>query len=256
MITEDRDNQAIVAMVDQFRRFGLRLPQSQKKRGPFWRIIFAVDVKNSTDRTNPGRAEFRDAIYSMMQQSLAIGRITERRHDRPLDRGDGILVLIHQSDEIPHTRLLDTVVPHFRELLQKYAADKKDGRPLQLRAVLHAGLVHRDPWSWYGEEIDIAFRLLNAPDVKDLFKDISDPLLLVVSDLIYQSIVSHDYPGIDRQEFAPIATVRIRDRQCTGWAITPPRKPTGKFDGDIGGTRPRKAHRAKRVRPIDPLAPS
>lgn len=222
-MTDGHEDASALAHLDRFRRLGLRLPQSQSKknRGPFWRIIFAVDVKEPTDRLNPSRAEFRDAMYSMMRQSLLTGRITERWHDRPLDRGDGMLVLIRQSDETPHTRLLDTVIPRFRELLRKYAIDNKDDRPLRLRAVLHAGLVHRDPWSWYGEEIDIAFRLLNAPEVKSLRNRVTDPLLLVVSDLIYQSIVSHDYPGIDKHDFARIVTVRVRDRQCTGWAAVP-----------------------------------
>ncbi|HLK02591.1 MAG TPA: hypothetical protein VKU39_22145 [Streptosporangiaceae bacterium] len=59
--------------------------------------------------------------------------------------------------------------------------------------VLHAGDVHYDPDGCYGEALDIAFRLLDAPAVKKTLKAATGPLILVVAGHIYSSIVRHSY---------------------------------------------------------------
>ena len=50
---------------------------------------------------------------------------------------------------------------------------------------------------------DIAFRLLDAPAVKQALKAARDPLVLVVSGDIYSSVVRHGYDGIDRGGLPP-----------------------------------------------------
>ena len=240
---------ALARMINEL----LHVLAPQLPDGPVYRIIFAIDVKGSTERTNLGRMEFRETIYKMVEKSLLAAGITERHRDPLVDRGDGILALIHLTDRISKPLVLTKVIPHLREQLRRYSETHLSS-PLQLRVVLHAGDVHRDQWGPFGEDLDVAFRLLDAPEVKELRSHTPDPLFLVISESIYWTIVSHDYPGIDKPSFAQVTTVNVRNRLYHGWAAKPP-VPVGKFNGEIAAQQ-RNAQRTKRIRRIgsEPVA--
>jgi hypothetical protein len=183
---------------------------------PVFRTIFGVDVEGSTRRTNSAKGDMRSAIYDFVEEALDLNGITEHCRDRFVDRGDGLLVLIHPHDKIPKTLLLNKVVPDLCARLAKYEVDTGD--LIRMRAVLHAGEVHHDSNGVFGEAIDLSCRLLDAVELKDLFRQTASPLLLVVSELIHDSIVRHGYPGIDERAFFRVTEVELRERLHTGWA--------------------------------------
>jgi class 3 adenylate cyclase len=154
-----------------------------------YRIIAAFDMEKSTTRTNPTKARLRHVMYEAIDQALRAAGMAER--DPFIDCGDGVLVLLHPTERGPKLRLLDTVMPQLAARLD----DHRD-QPLRLRAVVHAGEVHYDQQGCFGESLDVAFRLLNAPRVKIELHHSLSPLTVVVSDDIYRSIVRHGYPGI------------------------------------------------------------
>ena len=79
-------------------------------------------------------------------------------------------------------------------LAEHNAAVAEPALRLRLRAVLHAGEIHDDGWGFYGEDLDVAFRLLNSPSVKKALKDTpTSPLVLVVSEAIHYGIVQQGY---------------------------------------------------------------
>jgi len=49
----------------------------------------------------------------------------------------------------------------------------------------------------------------------------SDPLILVVSEEIYSSVVRHGYDGIDNETFRQSVRVRVADRRYPGWIHLP-----------------------------------
>lgn len=187
---------------------------------PRHRAIFAVDIECSTTRTNPARGELRAAMYELVEESLRANGITADHRDPSVDRGDGILILVRPADDVPKTLLLSGVVPMLTDLLAEHERGHP-GRRLRLRAVVHAGEVHQDQQGPYGEALDVAFRLLDAPEVKRRFRLTTSPLLLVVSDLIYGSIVRHGYDGIDRSRFAPLPDVVVGGARHPGWVWLP-----------------------------------
>lgn len=187
---------------------------------PHHRAIFAVDIEASTTRNNMAKAGLRDAMYEMVERSLVDSGITAEYRDPLVDRGDGILTLVRPVDEVPKTLLLSAVVPTLAELLAGYNEARPDQR-LRLRAVVHAGEVHQDNRGNFGEALDIAFRLLDAPAVKQAFRMSTGPLLLVVSDDIYKSIVRQGYDGIDERAFTPVADVLVHEQRHCGWVCLP-----------------------------------
>jgi class 3 adenylate cyclase len=188
---------------------------------PHHRAIVSVDIEGSTTRTNPAKAQLRQVMYDLFDAALEACGITEEHRDPLVDRGDGVLVLIHPVDQAPKTLLLTTLVPTLSLLLTEHNAQRpEDG--LRLRAALHAGEVHYDRQGCFGEALDITFRLLDAPEVKSRLSQTEAPLVLVVSDDIYRTVVRHRYAGIDDRAFEQTVRVRVAGQQHRGWVHVPP----------------------------------
>jgi hypothetical protein len=189
---------------------------------PHHRSLVAVDIEGSTTRTNVARAQFRHVMYGLVEEAMLTAGISESCRDDLLDRGDGILALIHPVDEAPKTLLLDTVIPTLSTLLTHYN-HQHDTQPraLRMRAVIHAGEVHYDGRGCFGEAVDLSFRLLESPELKRRLTRTDAPLILVVSDDIYSSVVRHGYDGIDHRDFEPLVHVQMAGRRHRGWVNIP-----------------------------------
>jgi hypothetical protein len=184
---------------------------------PLHRSIFAVDIEESAELNNTAKIALRKTMYDLLEESMAGSGITAPHRDPFVDRGGGILTLIHPVDDVPKTLLLSTVIPALDRLLGEYGDAHPDQR-LRLRAVVHAGEVHFDGHGWCGEALDVAFRLLNAPEVKVWSRKPDRPLLLlVVSDDIYSSVIRHGYAGIDARVFVDGLSVKVAARDHGGW---------------------------------------
>jgi hypothetical protein len=194
---------------------------------PVHRSILAVDIEKSTGplRTNPIKEELRQEVYSMLEASMGVAGIQARHCDPLTDRGDGVLALVHPADDVPKTLLLNPLIPVLVRLLTDHNSGLPEPdhgrRELRLRVVVHAGEVHFDGKGYFGEALDVAFRLLDAPRLKENLRRGAGPLALAVSDLIYWSIVSQEYDGIPRESYRPVLRVTVSGRRRTGWVHLP-----------------------------------
>jgi class 3 adenylate cyclase len=192
---------------------------------PHHRSIIAVDIELSTSRTNPVKAELRRTVYELFDTALRSAGIQESHRDRFIDRGDGILALIHPVDQAPKALLLTRAIPALRRLLSRrnrsLLLTNQLQRQLRLRVVIHAGEVHYDTNGSFGEALDLAFRLLDSAQVKKALRATGDPIALVVSEDIYNSVICHGYDGIDQRAFRPHVRVQIAGHRRTGWIHIP-----------------------------------
>jgi class 3 adenylate cyclase len=176
--------------------------------------VIALDIERSTRK-----------LYEVFDAALVQAGIRRQYRDRFIDRGDGILALIHPVDQAPKTALLTTVIPALSQMLTDYNATlpraSRVQRQLRIRVVVHAGEVHYDANGCFGEALDIAFRLLDAAHVKKGLQAAADPLILVISGEIYRTIVRHGYDGIDQHAFHPLVRVRIAGNRYPGWIHIP-----------------------------------
>jgi class 3 adenylate cyclase len=194
---------------------------SQAPGLPRYRAIVALDIESSTTRPNPVKGELRDKAYELFDMALCTAGIDKRYRDRFIDRGDGILALIHPVDQAPKALLLNRVVPLLSRLLAEYNTSlprhSQPQRQLRVRVVIHAGEIHYDANGCFGEALDVAFRLLDAARVKRALRDAADPLVLVISGDIHSTVVRHGYDGIDHQAFASLVRVHVAGRRYPGW---------------------------------------
>ena len=209
--------------------------------GPVHRSIVAVDVEGSTKRTNPERGELRRILYALLDQALDEAGINPRHLEPLVDRGDGVLILIRPHDDVPKTVLIGVLIPELAALLDEHNTTVADpALRLRLRTVLHAGEIHDDGRGFYGEDLDLAFRLLDAPKVKRVLRETpAAPLVLVVSEEIFGGIVRHRY--VDGGTYEPLIRVRMAGRQHRGWVHFP--RPTAPAR-PVGARRPKSQSRA------------
>ncbi len=192
---------------------------------PHYRAIVALDIERSTTRPNPIKGELRNKAYELFEGALCTAGIGKRYRDRFIDRGDGILALIHPVDQVPKALLLNRAVPLLSQFLTEYNAclprHSQPQRQLRIRVVVHAGDVHYDANGCFGEALDVAFRLLDAARVKRALRETADPLILVISGDIHSSVVRHGYDGIDHQAFHPLVRVHVAGKRYPGWIRIP-----------------------------------
>ncbi|RSM64813.1 hypothetical protein DMH04_50770 [Kibdelosporangium aridum] len=202
------------------------------KEQPCYRNVFGVDVESSTKLNNSAKARMRNAMYDLVTTAFARSDITPDDHDPFLDRGDGLFALLRPIDRVPKTLLLQSVVPTLARLIDEHNACHPADR-LRFRAVLHAGEVHYDTRAPFGETLDIASRLLDSPVTKRALRSITAPLVLAVSEDIYQSTVRHNYDGIDPLNFTTFMTKRNSTTWDSGWLYVPTHARPAFIEGDF-----------------------
>jgi class 3 adenylate cyclase len=192
---------------------------------PHHRAIVAVDIEHSTSRTDPVKAALREKIYELFEAALCQAGIDGRYRDRFVDRGDGVLALIHPADQVPKGLLLRCAIPALNRFLVDYNAglppSAGQDRQLRVRVVVHAGEVRYDANGCFGETLDVAFRLLDAPRVKKALREATGPMIAVVSREIYSTVVRHGYDGIDQHAFRRLVRVEVAGNRYPGWVYCP-----------------------------------
>ncbi|OLF17122.1 hypothetical protein BU204_13140 [Actinophytocola xanthii] len=179
--------------------------------------MIAVDIERSSARPDLEKARLRGELYRLVHVALRACGIGPSDHDPLVDRGDGVLILVRPSDRVPKTTLLSRFVPALVRLL---ADHNLRGPAFRLRVAIHAGEVLYDAWAPFGESVDICCRLLDAPELKFVLHDTTAPLVLVVSEDIYNSTLRHGYDGIDCRVFHPLVRVTVGEREHRGWVAT------------------------------------
>lgn len=208
---------------------GDRSPRSGKRprRGisfPVTRNILAVDIEGSSQRTNPVKGELRDEVYRIVDDAFGEVGVDDQHCDPIIDRGDGLLVLLRPTDDFPKPFLLSRLMPALARLLvtrNSGISPAEKPRIMRLRAVVHTGDVHYDGNGPFGEDLDVAFRLLDAPRFKAYLRTAPEPLAVVASDTIYQSIIRHGYDGLDGKKFNQLVNVTVGFRRRKGWVQLP-----------------------------------
>ena len=139
----------------------------------------------------------------MLEASMGVAGINAAHCDPFHDRGDGVLALVHPVDDVPKTLLLNPLVPVLWRLLliatRACRSGSTGGGNSGSGSWRTPGEIHCDGKGYFGEALDVAFRVLGRSRLKDSLNRGPGPLVLAVSDIIYWSIVSQDYEGIPRE---------------------------------------------------------
>lgn len=182
------------------------------------RAIVVVDVAGFT---NPRRTEIhRRAVQQGLHDVLRVA-FTEAgvalETCTYAERGDGALILI--PPEVSKNRLADLLPGRLIAALRRHNEVHSAGATMQLRVGLHAGEVYQNSDGAVGHAVDLAFRILNAPEAKTSLNSSGGVLALIVSDWFYREVVVND-PATDPQSYRQI-TVPVREARTVAWVRLP-----------------------------------
>lgn len=200
----------------RYRRLG-RLPE--------YRSIMVVDMAGSGRWPNQQQLRARAVLRTAIRDAMREAGITWA--DLAVeDRGDGMILLI--PPKVSKVDLLDPVIPRLTEEIRAHNSTVPALSRIRLRVAIHAGEVHRDAQGWIGSDLITACRLVNGkPLYRQLHLRPRTTLVLVVSDLIYESVVRHHYRDINPTTYTRIR-VAAKEIDTQAWLHTPGLPPAGR----------------------------
>ncbi|MEE4544171.1 hypothetical protein V2S66_19605 [Streptomyces sp. V4-01] len=187
---------------------------------PQYFVILVVDIERFGARPNPVQTFLRRSLYELLESALEEAGIDHRGGARPVDRGDGLFLLLPGS--VPKTDLVGLFVARLRTGLRAHAQTSSDAAALRLRVVLHSGEVAWDGRGWVGEDLNTACRMVDHQPLRDTLAAAGDAqLVLGISDGWHRSVLRHDYPQLDTAAFRPVRFDAKEIQDETVWVLVP-----------------------------------
>jgi tetratricopeptide (TPR) repeat protein len=184
---------------------------------PLYYYIVAMDVAGSGARTDPLQLRMRADLRKIVADGFAEQGIDANRLHQS-DLGDGLRLIV--GPETSPALLLDPFVPGLADALRRHRAAVSDTARLRLRLAVHGGPLHRDSGGWAGRPLIECARMLDAAPVRRVLAVDDDvDLVLVVSQRIYDDVVSHGYV-LDPAMFHPVG-IAEKETTATVWIYVP-----------------------------------
>ncbi len=213
-----------------------------------YELVISVDARRSGEYDDVDKPRMRARIYRVLEAALAHAKVV-RDAVHMEDRGDGVLLSV--AGRIAVTRLLGLWMVEVHENLRD--ENRALRVPLGLRVGMHVGPVRHDPRGICGRAVDLACRLADSPVARQLLDAERADLVLVVSQALYEDVVSSGGKFIEPARYAS-ARLALKEGEVTAWFHLPGRAAPAIPDGaDPGaGDPPPAAETSGRSHPQDP----
>jgi hypothetical protein len=185
-------------------RFRWRREPDHRGDYPEDRTILALDIEGfgRQGRTNLTRLWLRRLLDDWCTSLLTAAQVSPAQWCTQ-DTGDGFIFSI--DPHIHRNVLLERFVGELAEcLIHHNRGHLRRPESLRLRVAMHAGDVLRDPKPLHGEATVLACRLLDDDALRDCLAETQQPLVAIVSEMIYDNIVKQAYPPIDPATWHPV----------------------------------------------------
>ncbi|MFB7272706.1 hypothetical protein [Streptomyces sp. NPDC056244] len=182
-----------------------------------YEVVIMVDARRSGAYDDVDKPRMRARIYRVVETALAHAKVA-RDAVHMEDRGDGVLMSV--AGRIPVTRLLGLWMVEVHEKLRD--ENRALRIPLGLRVGMHVGPVRYDTKGISGRAVDLACRLADAPVARRLLDAEQADLVLVVSNSLYEDVVSGGGKFIEPERYSP-ARLDLKEGEATGWCHLPGR---------------------------------
>jgi hypothetical protein len=192
---------------------GLPLP---RRRLLCHRCILVVDIVGYGRRDRDGQVTARHGMYRVVREALAVAGV----HWAPGpadDLGDGLRILLPEGT--CKSVLAHPLPSALAAALHRLSAEQPREEQLRLRLAIHAGEVHYDGDCAVSSGVVEAFRLIDAPLLREVLTHSEGPLVVAMSDLFYSQVVRGD-PHANPDAYARIR-VTAKEGNLLAWITLP-----------------------------------
>jgi vWA-MoxR associated protein C-terminal domain/vWA-MoxR associated protein middle region 0/Effector-associated domain 2 len=185
---------------------------------PLYQTIVVVDVASFTDpaRTTLHHLAVREGLLNVLNGAFAEAGIDLSACVME-DRGDGKMILI--PAEVDKHRLADQLPSRLLAGLRRHNTVHSAEAVVRLRVVLHAGDVYQDGHGAVSHAVNLACRLLDAPQAKSALRSSTSVLALIASDGFYHDVIAQD-PAADPSAYRRIV-VSVKETSTVAWLRLP-----------------------------------
>jgi hypothetical protein len=181
------------------------------------RTVVVVDVSAFGQRHRIPQEEIRRGLYTALESAFEdCGLDWSATHHE--DRGDGVFVLV--PPDVPKSKVVDGVPHALLGKLRRYNATRTEEARIRLRIAITAGEVQQDEHGVVGDDVTLAFRLLDAEPLRDALARSTALFALIVSQRIFDDVIRQD-PGMDPSSFRRV-DVDVKEVHGHAWLHVPP----------------------------------
>ncbi|MEU8803854.1 hypothetical protein [Spirillospora sp. NPDC048819] len=181
--------------------------------------LYICDIASFGDpsRTDRVRVHVRDVLYESLGTAFRENGIA---FDACYweDRGDGVMIAV--PPEFDLATLLTTVTDRLRAEIRHHNAVSGDPAKMQLRVAVHMGMARSDGRGLVGTAVNDAFRILDAPALKEALRVSGTAVGVIVSDRVYDDVVRHGWDLLDPGDYRPVE-VQVKELTTTSWMNVP-----------------------------------
>ena len=192
--------------------------------------IVLVDVEGfgARHRTRADQGAIRHGLYQALQLAFTRSRVGWDECYRE-DRGDGVLILV--PPQVPKAVLAAGVPGKLAAAVRAHNQGHGPDARMRLRLALHGGEVAHDAYGVTGTAVTLAFRLLEAGQLKQALAGSPGVLAVIASAWFYEEVIRH------AEGCAPATwrrvLVTVKETRQDGWVSLPDAPYPAHRDADL-----------------------
>lgn len=191
-------------------------------------LVVDIEGFNRDARDDAIRLRLLAALHDILFRALDAAGIP-RAHCPIVDStGDGWLIVVDET--VSRVRLLNTIRTHLLWGLQAHNRLASGQAELRVRVVMHAGEMLLTEGAVVGEQLNLAFRLLESDALHRHLKATGASMVLCISDHLYQQVVCQRHHGCDPADFSAM-DVAVKETSTRGWVMCLGRRQEGVDQG-------------------------
>lgn len=182
-------------------------------------MLLAVDIVgfNAPQRNDQARGHIHQQLYQYLRSALRESAITEDAGYCE-DRGDGLIIVFAPTVDLAAD--LEPLLIRLRAGLHRHNRLSSMAAQIRLRTAAHLGVVGHDGHGLTGSAVSHVFRLLDSPPIRKIAAQQEAVLSLIVSDLVYTSLVQSDASLTIPEDFLSVRA-QIKETDAAGWLRVP-----------------------------------
>jgi hypothetical protein len=181
------------------------------------KLLVAYDVEGYSGRAERLKITTQERLVAVLKYAFTAAHVSPDAYELQ-EQGDGGLALLPTGDGVDEPRVITTLIGALEAGLADINSDLVPSARIRLRVALDEGVVYRAAHGFAGLAVVHACRLRDADAVRDMLKNSTGNLVVVVADHLYRDVLADArVPGAAFVQ----AAVTVKELAAMAWVCLP-----------------------------------